>query len=86
MFDIKFTERAIEDLRSFPIFEQKRIVAELETQLTADAGHETNDQKRLRPLGPAEWAIRLGDVRVYYDIDDKNRTVKIAAVGKKFFI
>jgi mRNA-degrading endonuclease RelE of RelBE toxin-antitoxin system len=84
MFNIKFTKCAIDDLRFFPSIEQKRIVAELESRLAVDAGRETDDRKRLRPDGPAEWAIRFGDVRVYYDVDDKSWTVKIEAVGKFF--
>jgi mRNA-degrading endonuclease RelE of RelBE toxin-antitoxin system len=86
MFDIKFTQRAIEDLQVFPKAEQKWIVSNLESQLAEDAAEETEDRRRLHPNGPVEWEIRLGKVRVFYDVDIENGTVKIEAVGKKFFV
>ena len=86
MFDIKFTDRALEDLRVFSKVEQKRIVAALESELTLGAASETDDRKRLHPNGLGEWEIRFGKIRVFYDVDIENGTVKIEAVGKKFFI
>lgn len=86
MFNIKFTEDAIEDLRVFPAYEQKWVVAALESELASAAAEESDDRRRLRPHELAEWAIRLGDVRVFYDVDVANQTVKIEAVGKKMFL
>jgi mRNA-degrading endonuclease RelE of RelBE toxin-antitoxin system len=86
MFDIKFTQRAIEDLQVFPKAEQQWIVSTLESQLSMDAVRETEDRRRLHPKGPVEWEIRLGKVRVFYDVDLENETVKIEAVGKKFYV
>jgi mRNA-degrading endonuclease RelE of RelBE toxin-antitoxin system len=86
MFDIKFTQYAIEDLQVFPKAEQQWIVSHLESQLSVDAVLETEDRRRLHPNGPVEWEIRLGKVRVFYDVDLQSGTVKIEAVGKKFFI
>ena len=85
MFNIKFTKRAIDDLQVFPAYEQKSIVTALEFQLASDAAEESDDRRRLRPHEPAEWAMRLGDVRVFYDVDVANQIVKIEAVGKKLF-
>ena len=73
MFTIKFAQRAIEDLQVFPAYEQKGIVAELESQLASDAAEESDDRSRLGPHEFAEWTIRLGDVRVFYDVDIANR-------------
>jgi mRNA-degrading endonuclease RelE of RelBE toxin-antitoxin system len=87
MFAIKFTQLAIEDLQVFPKAEQQWIVSSLESQLSLDAAVlETEDRRRLHPNGPVEWEIRLGKVRVFYDVDLQSGTVKIEAVGKKFFI
>jgi mRNA-degrading endonuclease RelE of RelBE toxin-antitoxin system len=85
MFEIKFTDNALEDLEIFPKSEQKEILAGLESQLTLDAVQENEDRKRLHFNGVAEWEIRLGnDVRVFYDVDIQTGTVKIEAVGKRF--
>ena len=82
MFDIKFTEGAIQDLRAFPLAKQKWIVTALELKLEWDAVNESQDRKRLRPQPAAEWAMRLGEVRVFYDVDVANRVVKVEALGQ----
>ena len=83
MFDIRFTQRATEDLQVFSRSEQKWILGQLEQQLAWNAADESKDRRRLRPCELAEWAVRLGAVRVFYDVDVANQTVKIEAVGKK---
>jgi len=85
MFEIKFTDDALEDLEIFPRSEQREILASLESQLTLDAAKENEDRRRLHFNGVAEWEIRLdNDVRVFYDVDIQTETVKIEAVGKRF--
>ena len=84
MFDIKFTEGALEDLQAFSEFEQKRIVSALDSML-ADAAQETENRKRLNPNGRAEWVMRIRKVRVFYDIDYGNSTVKIECIGRFFY-
>lgn len=86
MFDIRFTERAVEDLQDFSKSDQERILKDLESELTQDAAAETRDRKRLHPQGPVEWELRLGNVRVFYDVNIENRIVKVEAVGKRFFV
>jgi len=86
VFDIRFTERAVEDLQDFSKSDQERILKDLESELIEDAAKESNDRKRLHPAGPVEWELRLGNVRIFYDVNLQNRTVKIEAVGKRFFI
>jgi mRNA-degrading endonuclease RelE of RelBE toxin-antitoxin system len=51
-----------------------------------NAAEESNDRRRLRPDMLAEWAVRLGQVRVFYDVDVTNRTVKVEAVGKRMVV
>lgn len=86
MFDIKFTKRAVEDLRSFSKTEQAQILAALEAELPEGAMLETGDRKRLDAGGPMEWEFRIGKVRVFYDVDVKKNRVKIKAIGKMLLI
>lgn len=86
MFDIKFTRRAVDDLKAFPESEQRWILAALENELGAAAAVETDDRQRWRPEQPVEWAVRLGNVRIYYDVDMGTRIVKIEAVGKELAV
>ena len=83
MFEIKFTEEAITDLQWFKKAERGHIVGELETMVSLEPTTETRNRKRLRPNELAEWEARIGDFRVFYDVDQENKLVKIEAVGYK---
>ena len=85
MFDIKFTKGALEDLQAFSEFEQRWIVSALDSALTDAAVQETENRKRLSPNGLVEWAMRIGKIRVFYDIDYGNSTVKIECIGRFFY-
>jgi mRNA-degrading endonuclease RelE of RelBE toxin-antitoxin system len=86
MFNIKFTDHALDDLQTFPEEERQWILTALELQLMVNAAEESRDRRRIRPDMPAEWAVRLGEVRVFYDVDVTNRTVKVEAVGKRMVV
>ena len=85
MFTIAFGEGAIEDLEIFSELEQKQIVTAIELQLSLDAACETADRQRLHPSALAEWELRIGTVRVFYDIEGQNTSVKIGSIGRTFF-
>jgi mRNA-degrading endonuclease RelE of RelBE toxin-antitoxin system len=44
---------------------------------------ETRNRKYLRPNQTAEWELRIGKYRVFYDVDNVVRIVSIEAVGLK---
>ena len=52
-------------------------------QLAHQPNRQTRNRKQLRPNQLAEWELRVGDFRVFYDVDSKNATVKIETIGKK---
>jgi mRNA-degrading endonuclease RelE of RelBE toxin-antitoxin system len=83
MFQIEFTPEAIDDLRLLRKFDQQQIVAAIETQLSHEPTQETRNRKRLRPNQLAEWELRVGAFRVFYDVDEDNEEVKIEAIGHK---
>ncbi len=83
MYQIEFTTEAFEDLKTFRKFDRKKIVADIESQLAYEPMVETRNRKRLRPNKVAEWEIRLGRFRVFYDVDDEVEMVKIEAIGYK---
>ena len=43
----------------------------------------TRNRKRLRPNDVAEWELRIGKYRVFYDVYEKARTVKVEGIGHK---
>ena len=83
MFQIEFTPEAVDDLRLLRKFDQRRIIAAIESQLPTEATQETRNRKRLRPNQLAEWELRVGDARVFYDVVLQTGVVKIEAVGYK---
>ena len=84
MYEIEFTERALEDIEYFRKPERELIFDEVDDHLLYEAEIETKSRKRLRPNELAEWELRLGKYRVYYDvIKDTVKIVKIIAVGFK---
>jgi len=83
MFQITFTPEAIEDLRWFVKPDRKSIVAEIEMQLRHEPTVETRNRKRLRPNQLAEWELRCGGFRVFFDVEEVDRLIKVIAVGYK---
>ena len=53
-------------------------------QLADEPTAETRNRRQLRPTALATWRLRVGDVRVYYDVvDDEPPVVVVKAIGIK---
>jgi mRNA-degrading endonuclease RelE of RelBE toxin-antitoxin system len=83
MFGIEFTLDAIDDMRLLRKYERQQIVETIQDQLAHQPAEETRNRKKLRPNQLAEWELRIGRFRVFYDIDVQASRVKIEAVGYK---
>ena len=83
MFQIEFTPEALVDLRSLRKYDQEQIVGTIEGQLPHQASEPSRNRKRLRPNQLAEWELRIGEFRVFYDVDAEQAVVKIEAIGCK---
>lgn len=50
-------------------------------------GHEptgvSRNRKPLQPNPLARFELRIGDLRVYYEVDEKKRIVEVRAIGVK---
>ena len=68
-FSIRLTDSAIEDLDFFRKNERRMIADGIALFLTQDAHVETRRRKPLRPNRLAQWELRLGDYRVFYDVE-----------------
>ena len=64
---------------------QKAIVLDaVDDQLTYQPMVETKNRKPMRPTPVAPWELRIGNLRVYYDVEeDPEPLVYIRAVGVK---
>lgn len=89
MFGILYEEAAEEDLRTLRVFEARRVLNEVDEQLTKEPMKPTRRRKLLEGLVPPwdsarpVWQLRVGDFRVFYDVDEARREVIIRAVRRK---
>lgn len=52
-------------------------------QLSYEPAVPTRNRKPMRPNVIAVWELRIGNFRVYYDVDQEEATVDIRAIGFK---
>jgi len=83
MYEIEYTPEAIDDLKPFRKYEQQSIFDQIDEQLLYEPAIETRNRKRLRPNNVAEYELRVGKFRVFYDVDEAVKIVKIEAIGYK---
>ena len=83
MFDVRFTASALDDLRVFKKADQNVVLDGVEKQLTTTPLAPTRNRKAFRPNDLSAWELRVGEYRVFYDVDETGATVTVKAVGKK---
>jgi mRNA-degrading endonuclease RelE of RelBE toxin-antitoxin system len=83
-FKIEFTPVARDHLRALRKRDQQIIVDTIATQLTHQQDQSTARRKPLLDNPVAPWELRIGDFRVFYDIDNDDKAVVVVAVGQKF--
>src|SRR4051794_17079754 len=83
MFEVTFTESGRDDLRFLKKAAQGVILDALEQQLTTEPLVETRNRKPLRPNELSSWELRVGNHRVFYDVDEADEKVIVKAVGVK---
>ena len=82
-FDIVLSPTATTALESLRKFDQKRIRDALIERLRFRPLEETRNRKRLRANGIAQWELRVGNHRVFYDVDEEENLVRVLAIGYK---
>ena len=83
-YRIEYSPETEEHLRVLTAREQSTVLDSVEEQLEHQPTVETRNRKPMRPNPVAPWELRIGDLRVYYDVrDEPERIVYIRAVGIK---
>lgn len=60
------------------------VLSTVDAQLAHEPRVETRNRKLLRPNPLAPWELRIGDLRVFYDVDEEpEAVVQIRAIGIK---
>ncbi len=89
-FTIEFTEEALESLTFLRKHEQVVALDAVELQLASEPTAETRNRKPLRPNDLSQWELRVGHLRVFYNVDVESARVTVVAIGwkerNKYFI
>lgn len=89
MFTILYEEAAEEDLRRLRTYGVRRIMSEVDAQLTKKPTTPTRRKKLLEGLippwdaGRPVWQLRVGDFRVFYDVHEERQEVIVRAIRRK---
>lgn len=82
-YEIELSRIAVEALKSLRKYDQQSIRDALQEQLSETPNIATRNRKRLRPNRLAEWELRVGKYRIFYDVDEEDGLVRIVAIGYK---
>ena len=81
MYEIRFAAGVLGDLKKLGAGERRRILDEVQRKLSHEPGRPAKHIKQLRNLVPPFetvppiWQLRIGDHRVFYDVDEGERRV-----------
>ena len=82
-FQIIFGDEARKHLRGLSAGECRKVLDRIEAVLRSGPTRESKNQKPLRPNPLARWELRVGELRVFYDVPEGTDSVIIVGVGRK---
>jgi len=89
MFTIEYATGVVDDLAQLRAYDRKVILDEIDKYLAYEPVRQTGRRKILFGLVPPwelmdpVWQLRVGEYRVFYDVDEVNRVVTVRAVRHK---
>ena len=89
MYEIEYAEGVADDLANLRAYERARILDSIEAQLVHEPARQTRNKKILVGLVPPWehvepiWQLRVGQYRVFYDVDEETSVVIIRAIRRK---
>jgi mRNA-degrading endonuclease RelE of RelBE toxin-antitoxin system len=88
-YTIEIASLGFDELQTIKVFHRRQIVQSIDEQLTNTPANETRNRKVLTGLqpqfehDPPVWELRVGEYRVYYDVNEESKTVSVRAVRLK---
>jgi mRNA-degrading endonuclease RelE of RelBE toxin-antitoxin system len=82
-YRIEYSDAALEHLSWLTKRQQVMVLSAVKEQLGREPEIRTRNRKPLRPNVLASWELRLGDIRVFYEIRKESLVVDIRAIGTK---
>ena len=89
MFEILFSADVERDLKNIPRYHRNRRVDDIQQKLSHEPTVPRKNKTLLINLAPpwkaasAIWEIRVGNYRIFYDVDEVQEVVYIRAVREK---
>jgi mRNA-degrading endonuclease RelE of RelBE toxin-antitoxin system len=70
-YEIRYSDEAIEQLKKLRVFDRTAILDQIEQVLSVNPTVVSKARvKRLREPAPAQFRLRVGEFRVFYDVED----------------
>ena len=83
-YHIEYSPDVEDHIRVLTARQQRIVLDAVDRQLTHEPTVETANRKPMRPNPLAPWELRIGNLRVYYDVEDvPEPLVYVRAVGIK---
>lgn len=82
-FEIEVSHDAEGHLRRLSAKDRATVLDAISRRLAHEPTVESRNRKRLGPNPLAPWEMRVGRLRVYFDVEEPLRVVSILAVGVK---
>ncbi len=83
-YRIEYSPEAFDHLQGLSVRDQRTVVDGVDEQLAHEPLVETRNRKPMRPNPIAPWELRIGRLRVYYEVkEDPDPVVTVLAVGVK---
>lgn len=83
-YRIEYSPDAEDHLRALTARQRAIVLDAVDEQLVYQPTVETRNRKPMRPNPVAPWELRIGNLRVYYDVEeDPEPVVYVRAVGIK---
>ena len=89
MYGVEYADDTSDDLAGLRAYDRKRILDRLEKQLRYEPSKITKNRKPLHGLVPPwehmdpVWESRIGEYRVFYDVDEQLALVMVRAIRHK---
>ena len=89
MYVTDYAAGVVEDLAGLRAYDRKRILDRIEQELQHQPTRKTRNKKPIFGLQPPWdyeepiWELRIGEFRVFYDVEDAQSLVTIRAIRRK---
>lgn len=82
-YQVVFSEEAESHLQFLTVRDQRIVIDAIEEQLPYEPTVLTKNRQPMRSNPVAAWKLRIGNLRVYYDVEEPEQMVQILAIGIK---